>query len=92
MRPRRRTGGDPVVHHERGPPGERDRWLVRSEGAYPVGELEPLALLDRPELDGRHLSCPDGGGVDDAHAVLTDGSHGEFRLERHAQLTDDQDV
>ena len=83
-----RAGGDAIVDDHRGPSRQRHRGPVAAEAAGPTFELDPFAFLDYRQLLGGHPGCVGHRVVDDSHAALTDGSHGQLRLERHAQFAD----
>ena len=55
-------------------------------------ELGAFPLLDRIEVEPNEPGRPDDVHVVDPHASLPHRCHGELRLERHAQLPDDDDV
>ena len=51
-----------------------------------------LALGHRGELDLADVEVAQHLVVDDGDAALPDGAHGQFRLVRHAELADDDDI
>lgn len=44
-------------------------------------------FLHRRQITVRHTHAPHHWFIDDAHAFLADGAHGQFRLEGHPQLS-----
>ncbi len=87
-----RPGGDPVIDYDDRPSREWEGLPVASVPLGPPLQLGSFTLLHSRELLWGHTRQPNGLGVENPHAVLTDGTHPQFRLERHPQLSDNDDV
>jgi hypothetical protein len=87
-----RPGGDAVVDHDDGLSVEPDWGPVAPEPPGPPLQFDPFPPLYRSQFVRRDASQPDHAGVQDPHAALADGAHPQFRLERHPQFADNDDV
>jgi hypothetical protein len=84
--------GDPVVHDDRRPSGERPALAPGAKLCGAALELLPFAILDGADLVRRDPGSGDELTVDDANAAFTDGPHGQLRLGRHPELANEDDV
>ncbi len=90
--PRCRPGSDAVVDDDGGAARHGHGWAITPKASHPALELGTLACLDRGELLGTHPGRVLNLLVDDPRPLLADGPHGQFGLEGHAQLADDDHV
>ncbi len=89
---RGRTGGDAVVHHDGGPPGQRQAGAFAPVEPGPPLQLVTLALLHHRQVVGADPRPSHHVLGEDPDAVLADGAHGQLRLDRDPELAHDDGV
>jgi hypothetical protein len=79
-------GGDAVVDHDRGLPGESDAGPVATEAPRSSFQLGSLALFNLGQLGVGDMGELHDLVVDDPDSVLADRAHPQLGLEGHTEL------
>lgn len=88
----RRPGRDPVVDDQCHLPVQRNPFPISPVATHPPFEFLALGVLDRVQLLGPNPRRRHEPLVHETHPILSDRTHRELRLGRHAELADHDHV